>query len=284
AHLDIIGQLPLPEDIRKFLADPAPHKRAKVIDQLLEHPLHAAVWATKLCDITGADNRVLYDRAVCNTHDWYRHKLAANWPWDKIVLGVLGATAADGRTPEALLAAMKNKGADAASTTEKPWNSGYALRNSLDVFFDNNKFRVQAGPDKGKIDPQPIALHVATAFLGVRLECAECHKHPHDRWSQEDFLGFTLSFAYINRGVDPKLRQKKVNFVGVHVTDEPLAHFAQIVEGKVSGPRVLGGHTLKLNPGDDPRLEVWKWMVSPENPYFARSIVNRIWAYYFGRG
>src|SRR5581483_4200479 len=49
-------------------------------------------------------------------------------------------------------------------------------------------------------------------------------------------------------------------------------------------PRVLGGHTLKLNPGDDPRLEVWKWMVSPENPYFARSIVNRIWAYYFGRG
>jgi hypothetical protein len=298
AHLDIIGQLPLPEDIRKFLANTSPNKRAKVIDELLQHPLHAAVWATKLCDITGADNRVLYDRAVCNTHDWYRNKLSANWPWDKIVLGVLSATAMDNRSVEDLNAEVKRlqeerkkqaaapetKKEKTEPTTEKPWQSGYALRNTLDVFFDNNKFRVQAGPDKGKIDPQPIALHVATAFLGVRLECAECHKHPHDRWSQEDFLGFTLSFAYINRGIDPGLKKKKVNFNGLHVAEEPLAHFAQLVEGKGITPRVLGGTTVALKPGDDPRLEVWKWMVGPDNPYFARSIVNRVWGYYFGKG
>lgn len=299
-HLDVTGQLPLPEDVRKFLADPSPDKRARVIDELLTHPLHAAVWATKLCDITGADNRVLYDRAVCNTHDWYRNKLAANWPWDKIVHGVLTATTADGRSPADLAAEVKRLADERKAvppkeagkknppkgtpTGEKPWEVGYARRNTLDVFFDNNKFRVQAGPDKGKIDPQPIALHVATAFLGVRLECAECHKHPHDRWTQEDFLGFTLSFAYVNRGQDPRLKKQKVNFAGLHVTDEPLQHFARMCEGKVSAPRVLGDTAAKVQPGDDPREAVWTWMVGPNNPYFGKAIVNRIWAYYFGKG
>lgn len=297
AHLDITGQLPMPEDIRKFLADASADKRAHVIDALLAHPLHAAVWATKLCDITGADNRVWYDKAVCNTHDWFRNKLAANWPWDKIVRGVLTATAADNRPLEELLAESQklaearkkpaDKGAKpvpAEPSSAKPWESGYALRNTLDVFFNNNKFRVQAGPARGKIDPQPIALHVATAFLGVRLECAECHKHPHDRWSQEDFLGFTLSFAYVNLGVDPELRKKKVNIGGVYVADEPLAHFAQMVQGKGITPRLLGGTPIAVAPGTDPRLEVWKWMTGPDNPNFARSIVNRVWAYYFGKG
>ena len=58
------------------------------------------------------------------------------------------------------------------------------LRDTLEDFSYNLKFRVQAGPRKGQMDPRPLAQHVATAFLGVRLECAECHKHPHDRWSQ----------------------------------------------------------------------------------------------------
>jgi hypothetical protein len=292
-HVDIIGQLPTPEAIRKFMADPAKDKRAKLIDALLQHPLHAAVWATKLCDITGADNRVLYDQAVSKTHDWYRNKLAANWPWDKIVRGVITATGADGRSPEELAAEVKRiaeerkagKKPEEMPADKKPWEAGYAARNTLDIFFDNNKFRVQAGPDRGKIDPQPIALHVATAFLGVRLECAECHKHPHDRWSQEDFLGFTLAFSYINRGVDPRLQKaSKVNFNGLHVTAEPLPHFAALVEGKVSKPRVLGGEDIRVQDGGDPRVEVWKWMTGPDNPYFARALVNRVWAYYFGKG
>ncbi len=288
-HLDVTGQLPLPDDIRKFLADPAPDKRAQVIDSLLAHPLHAAVWATKLCDITGADNRVLYDRAVSDAHDWYRNKLAANWPWDKIVLGVLTASTADDRSIEELAAHLKRQAEEKKKPAPeapqgKPWERGYALRNTLDVFFDNNKFRVQAGPDRGKIDPQPIALHVATAFLGVRLECAECHKHPHDRWSQEDFFGFTLAFAYVNRGVDPNLRKQKVNLGGLYAADEPLAHFVQTIAGKVSLPRVLGGADIAVKPGVDPRRAVWEWMVRPDNPYFARALVNRVWAYYFGRG
>ena len=262
-HLDIIGQLPTPEEVRRFLADPAKDKREKLIDDLLRHPLHAAVWATKLCDITGADNRVLYDRAVSNMHDWFRNKLTANMPWDNIVLGVMTATTADGRSAENVLAEQKRIAAEKKQpktdppppSNAKPWESGYALRNTLDVFFDNNKFRVQAGPDKGKIDPIPIAQQAATAFLGVRLECAECHKHPHDRWSQEDFLGFTLSFAYINRGQDPSLKKKVLQRLARRRT--AARAFRWVTEAKSIKPRVLGGRTSS-SPGDDPRLEVWK--------------------------
>jgi hypothetical protein len=291
-HLDIIGQLPTPDEIRKFSADPSPDKRRRVIDELLEHPLHAAVWATKLCDITGADNRVWYDQAVSNAHDWYRNKLTANWPWDKIVLGVLTASAADNRGDEELKAeskrieeARKSKEKKETDPKVKPWESGYALRNTLDVFFDNNKFRVAAGADKGKLDPQQVTMHVATAFLGVRLECAECHKHPHDRWSQDDFLGFTLAFSYVNLGHDPALRKLNINNLsGIYRTNEPLPHVARLFDGKAPAPRVLGGDPMDVKPGDDPRLAVWQWMVGPDNPNFSRAIVNRVWAYYFGRG
>lgn len=305
AHLDIIGQLPTPEEVRKFSADASTDKRRRKIDDLLQHPLHAAVWATKLCDITGADNRVWYDPAVSNAHDWYRNKLAANWPWDKIVRGVLTGSAADNRGEEELKAESKRIDAERkaakeapkevkkddkndapqVASREKPWETGYARRNTLDVFFDNNKFRVAAGPDKGKIDPQQITMHVATAFLGVRLECAECHKHPHDRWSQDDFLGFTLAFSYVGRGQDPALRKLNINNIsGIYSTAEPLPHVAKLFEGKRLAPRVLGGEPMDLKPGDDPRLAVWQWMTGPDNPNFSRAIVNRVWAYYFGRG
>jgi hypothetical protein len=286
-HLDVIGQLPTPEAIRKFQADKSPDKRQRVIDELLTHPLHAAVWATKLCDITGADNRVLYDRAVCNSHDWYRNKLAANWPWDKIALGVVTASSTDGRSIEELQAETKRvaderkkpkdqKQEDRSEVTRRRSRGRPAMRCGIrsTSFFDNNKFRVQAGPARGKIDPLPIAQHVATAFLGVRLECAECHKHPHDRWSQEDFLGFTLSFSYVSRGVDPEMQKKKISIPGVYVTKEPLAHFAESLMEKKIKPRVLGGEAVAVKPGDDPRLKCGSgWSIPPIPTSPARSSI-----------
>lgn len=303
AHLDITAQLPTPEEVRKFLADQSPDKRARKIDELLRHPLHAAVWATKLCDITGVDNRSMYDAVVCNFHDWYRNKLEANMPWDQMVHGILSATAADGRSDEAL--ATEQLGFQEAKKTGKErveyppveagkpfWQTGYATRRTLDRFFYNIKFRVQAGPHKGRIDPHTIALHASSAFLGVRLECAECHKHPHDRWTQEDFRGFTAAFAYVDNGVDPVLQQKRVTIngkphpvvvSGVYPSAKPLPTVADMGQ-EFTVPRLLNGQALEVKPGQDVRLEVWKWMASPENPYFAKAMVNRIWAHYFGRG
>ena len=296
-HLDIIGQLPTTDEIRAFQADKAPDKRAKTIDRLLEHPLHAATWAGRLCDMTGADDRFLAD-GVYKFHDWFRNKLEANWPWDKIAYGVICATAADDREPQAILAAQKIDAEEKKKLKElqakdkkaqvplpegkKPWQIGYGTRNTLD-FFHSNLIHIQ---EKERIiDSKKVALRVATTFLGVRLECAQCHKHPNDRWSQADFFGFSMAFAhtYIG-GVDPKLKAQKVNLGGVHVQEMPVEQFVDPETQEPLAARILGGANIEVKGDVDPRKELWKWMTAKDNPYFARAIVNRVWAFYLGRG
>src|SRR5205085_3526377 len=102
------------------------------------------------------------------------------------------------------------------------------------------------------------------AVRGLRLECAECHKHPHDRWTQNDFFGFSAAFSYINRGADPNLRKQKINFAGIHVTEAPLMTFMNPATHEPVAPRALGAAPIEVKPGVDPRVEVWKWMVSAE--------------------
>lgn len=301
-HLDVVGRLPTPAETRNFVADRARDKRAKLIDRLLVDPLHAAVWATKMCDVMGADNRTMYDQSVYRIHDWMRNRFERNVPWDQIVRGAVTGTLADDRDDVALkeendrieaISKAKREATKAGKKWEaapvkladKSWRTGPALRNTLEEFSYNLKFRVQAGPRKGQMDPRPLAQHVATAFLGVRLECAECHKHPHDRWSQQDFFSFTTSFAFLKRGVDPELAAKKLGYLsGVYVTAEPQETFPDPKTGEALPPRALDGPIIEVKAGVDPRREVWKWMVSPTNPYFAKAIVNRVWAHYMGRG
>ncbi|QDU31818.1 hypothetical protein ETAA8_69780 [Anatilimnocola aggregata] len=301
-YLDVVGRLPTPAEVREFVADAAPDKRARVIDQLLLDPLYSAVWANKLCDAMGADNRTMYDESVYRIYDWMRNRFDRNVPWDQIVRGAITGTVADGRSDAELIAdnnrrtEARKKQAEAqkagikvepvlAELTDLPFRCGPATRNTLEDFTFNLKFRVQAGERKGQMDARPLAQHVATAFLGVRLECAECHKHPHDRWSQQDFLSFTAAFSYVGRGVSQEMRDKKLNYInGVFVSEKPLEEFLDPRTGEVLPPRPLDGPVIEIKPGIDPRAEVWKWMVSPENPYFAKAMVNRVWAHYFGRG
>ncbi len=299
-YLDVIGRLPTPDEVRQFLADKSNDKRQQVIDRLLVDPLHAAVWANKFCDAMGADNRTMYDESVYRIFDWMRNRFERNTPWDEIVRGALTGTIADGRSLEELrqenerLIELRKQQAELqkqgkkpedAKLDGKPWHTKLANRQTLEDFSYNLKFRVQAGPRKGRMDPRPLAQHVATAFLGVRLECAECHKHPHDRWSQQDFFSFTSCFAYLDRGLSPEMRDQKLNYInGTYVTAEPQETFPDPKTGETLPPRPLDGPVIEVKPGVDPRLEVWRWMVAPENPYFTRAIVNRVWAHYFGRG
>jgi hypothetical protein len=292
AHLDVIGQLPTPDEIRAFLSDKSPDKRAKAIDKLLEHPLHAATWAGRMCDMTGADDRFLGD-GVYQFHDWFRNKLEANWSWDKIAYGVICASAADDREPMQIAADQKRDIEEKKKAKEaggklplpdgkKPWQVGYSTRNTLD-FFHSNLIHTQEKPRI--IDSKKVALRVATTFLGVRLECAQCHKHPNDRWSQADFFGFSMTFAHTHiAGVDPRLKAQKVNLAGVHVQETPVEVFHDPETQQPLSARILGGANIDVKGDVDPRKELWKWMTSKDNPYFARAIVNRVWAFYLGRG
>ena len=112
--IDTIGLLPTPEEIRKFAADTATDKRTKKIDELLKHPLHAALWATKLSDVTGNNtvaleqpNGAIQNRRSQMWHDWIRKRIADNTPYDELVRDILTATTSDGRKPEEWFEAAK---------------------------------------------------------------------------------------------------------------------------------------------------------------------------------
>jgi hypothetical protein len=309
ARLDITSTLPTPEEVRTFLADTSPTKRSQLIDRLLADPLHNALWATKLCDMFGADNRFLNPIPF---HDWFRNKLERNIGWDQIAYGILCATAADDRTNEEInadnaIAAAQRKIAKLEAEqlkaragvgdppepveidTTPAWRRGYGTRKTLDEMYSALKFqrtlRDEEGNSQGRIlDSPAVALQLSNALLGLQLTCAQCHKHPYDKWSQSDFYGLASVFTYLRRGQDPVLKEQKVRINGIYVGTEPSEVFTVPGTGDPIGPQSLGGQPIEIVAGTDPRRQVWEWMISPEKPYFARAIVNRVWAHYFKRG
>lgn len=299
--IDTIGILPTPDEVRAFLADKSPDKRTRKIDELLAHPLHAAVWATKLSDITGNNTEALEQpqnlkpRRSQQWHDWLRARVAENRPWDEIVRRILTATSRDGLPPEEWVKQVVK----ADEVLEKSYDPAYADRQSLDLFWR----RQQAVP------LEQWGEKVAAAFLGVRLECAQCHKHPTDRWTQADYRAFANLFQQVSFGsspeskkvIDPINAERKANAPKnnqINQVREVYLSAAPKVKGKAARnvkvlkhpdtdqplpAKALGGPEVATDEGDA-RGELWKWMRSPDNPFFARSFVNRVWAHYFGIG
>ena len=126
-------------------------------------------------------------------------------------------------------------------------------------------------------DPQKLAENTAQVFLGMRIQCAQCHNHPFDRWTLNDYYGFYAFFAQIGRkpGDDPR---ENVIF------DKGDGEVKHPVTGVVVRPKFLGGDVPEIKPGESRRDVLAGWLTSPENPYFARNIANIVWAHFIGRG
>ncbi|WP_406693492.1 DUF1549 and DUF1553 domain-containing protein [Singulisphaera sp. Ch08] len=115
-------------------------------------------------------------------------------------------------------------------------------------------------------------------FLGVRLQCARCHHHPFESWGQDDYYGFAAFFAQVGRKPGPDPVTPRIFVLPEGQATDPLT-------GKSYAPRVLGGSAKPdLGPHHDPREALADWLRRPDNPYFARAIVNRYWKHLFGRG
>jgi hypothetical protein len=132
-----------------------------------------------------------------------------------------------------------------------------------------------------KLDPDQIAARTARAFLGMRLECATCHDHPFEPWKQTDFWGYAAFFAQISR---PRGKLEQASRVmRVHDLDHGevmLPDTEQVVE-----PRFLDGTRIDAFGDDLSRRERFvRWLIDPENPYFARATANRVWGQLFGKG
>src|SRR5262245_25330476 len=213
--LDLTGKLPTPDEARKFLADTAKDKRAKLAEVLLDRPEFADLWALRWADLLRVDRQPLGHQRAHLYYKWVRESIAANKPFDQFARELV--------------------------TAEGPPNEVGPV----------NFFKVVTKPGE-------MAGAVSQVFLGVRIACAECHHHPFDRWTQSDYYGMTAFFA---PGATTHPRTRKEVFAHALGTDMPAA-----------------------NPTGDRRLVLVDWMTRPENPYFARNLSNRVWAWLLGRG
>ncbi|MFL2870010.1 MAG: DUF1549 and DUF1553 domain-containing protein [Pirellulaceae bacterium] len=118
----------------------------------------------------------------------------------------------------------------------------------------------------------------AQLFLGLRIQCARCHHHPFERWSQQDYYGFAAFFSRVGRKkADIPNYDRVFHNAGTAQAQNPKT-------GDQVPPTGLGAESLALSTEDDPRIHLAKWMGDPNNPFFAKALVNRYWKHFFGRG
>ena len=240
AYVDVIGRLPSPTEVRQFLADGSPRKRAMLVDRLLDRPEYADHWANKWVDLLRPNPYRVGIKAVLNLDGWIRDAFRRNLPYDQFVRAIVTAR---------------------GSTFEQ----GPAT-----IFRDRR-------------EPEEIAPMISQLFLGIRLECAKCHHHPFESWDHAQFYEFAAYFARVGRkgtGLSPPISgSEEIVFTAKSGSvKHPLT-------GATLAPKPLfGSAPVSDDPDSDPREALARWMIAPENPYFTRVIVNRVWADIMGRG
>jgi hypothetical protein len=289
--LTTIGQLPTPDEVRGFLADDGPDKRARKIDELLAHKLHAALWATRFSELTGNSLKTLEGPDALKPkrakmwHDWLRKRFAENTPYDDLVRQILTATSRGDADVDRWI----DDEAALTLTARGGFGALYAERAGFDLFWRRDEV-------DGRYPAEEIAERVASSFLGVRINCARCHKHPFDRWTQEDYRAFAGIFAQVRFDLSPEVRsryaeridERRRRAAGGGEAGPPLPRIREVyLAAPASGAsaakaKALGGS--EFSSSRDPRAALMDWLNDPANPYFAKNIVNRVWAHHFGRG
>ena len=234
--IDIAGTLPTPEEVKIFTASKEPGRRAAKIEELLQRKEFVDIWALKWSEL-------LQVRTDNNNQGGYKSVLGYyNWIRERLEKNVPVNEIAR----ELLVADGSN--------FENPAATYYQL----------------------ETDPLKLAEDTAQAFFGTRIQCAQCHNHPFDRWTMADYRGFVAFFTQVGRknGEDP--REKIVFNTGNGDSKHP-------VSGAVVPPKFLGEDAPDTK-GKDRRRVLADWVASPKNPFFPQHIANLVWAQYMGRG
>jgi hypothetical protein len=134
-------------------------------------------------------------------------------------------------------------------------------------------------------DPQSLAEATAQLFLGVRMQCAKCHNHPFERWTQDDYYGMAAWFARVKQ--KPEGPAAKPNPQPVSAEVIVLARDGEVTQprtGKTMKPHYPGGTDAEVKPGQDRREVFADWLTDLKNPFFAKSVANRVWFHLTGKG
>ncbi len=251
ATVDICGRLPTKEEADAFVADKSADKVEKLIDRLLASPDYADFAANKWSALLRNRRNAPNEDGKPNVafHAWIRDSFKDNKPFDAFVRELLTA-------------------------------SGPVHENPRAVWYRELK------------EPANLAEDVAQLFLGQRVACAKCHHHPSDRWTQADYWSLAAAFARTDVQLATPLKKGDPKKNIPDTPGKPLAVALKAGAATMPHPRTsaklvpagLDGKPFALDADTDPRENLAAWVASPDNPFFARTLANRYWKHFFGRG
>jgi Protein of unknown function (DUF1549)/Protein of unknown function (DUF1553) len=244
-YLDLAGKIPSVAQSRAFLSDTGADNRERLIDQLLASAICAShfanTWRDTLLSGTNPELRV----SLPELESWLRLRFTANTPYNQLVAELVSSSSA----------LPTRRGQPLAATIPSPI-----------AFFQANERK-----------PESIAASLSSVFLGVQVECAQCHDHPFAKWKQEDFWSLAAFF----RGLD-----------GPNTDNTMMVSLTESFDR--GGLKIPGTETVALPKYLDGSVPTWRaeignrtmlaqWMTDPQNPFFARAAVNRVWEQFFGK-
>jgi hypothetical protein len=249
--LDLTGKISMAAEARDFLDDSRADKRERLVDGLLESPAYLVsateIWRSMLLPEADTDAQA---RFLAPTFEaWLRKQVAEDVGYDRIVRSILTTD----------LGARGQRGGTRLDRRAAPTPLAFYIAKG------------------GK--PENLAAGTARVFLGIRLECAQCHNHPFARWKRDEFWAFASFFAGVTKSGPED---------GLGAVRELSGRSELAIPGtdRVARATFLDGSKPALIPRSktSSRALLAAWITAPENPYFARAAVNRVWARFFGTG
>jgi len=250
-YLDITGLPPTGADVQAFLADARDSrtKRDELIDRLVGSTAYIEHWTNKWADLLQVNRKFLGVEGALALRNWIKQSVASNQPYDQFARDIITAS---------------------GSNVVNPPASYYKVLRA----------------------PQEAMENTTHLFLAVRFNCNKCHDHPFERWTQDQYYQLSAFFAQIGRKEDPR-------FAGQTIGGSAVEGAAPLVEvvydtgngevkhdrtGQVTAPSFPYQPDIATAPNASRREHLADWLASKDNQYFARSYVNRVWGYLFGRG
>jgi WD40 repeat protein len=250
-YLDLTGLPPTPAQIEEFVSDKADPKakRDALVDKLVGNDDYIEYWTNKWADLLLVNRKFLGLEGATALRAWIRGELAANTPYDQFVRKIITAT---------------------GSTKDNPAAAYFKILRT----------------------PQAAMENTTHLFLATRFNCNKCHDHPFERWTQDQYYQMAAYFAQVNLAKDPAGGDAIIGGSAVEagqpmyeiVADAPQGEVKHERTGAVTAPAFPFQAKHEVKDGATRREQLAAWMTSPDNPYFAKSYVNRIWGYLMGRG
>lgn len=251
AYLDLTGLPPTIEEVKAFLEDKKETraKREAIVDKLIGSPDFVDYWTNKWADLLQVNRKFLGVDGAKAFREWIRKEVEANTPYDQFVRKILTV-----------------KGSNKA----EPAASYYKILR----------------------DPASIMENTTHLFLGVRFNCNKCHDHPFERWTQDQYYETAAYFAQVKLDADPASGNNRIGATAVEagkpiyeiISDQAKGEINHERTGNVAAPKFPFKAEGESKADASRRDQLASWITARNNPYFARSFVNRVWGYLFGAG